>query len=200
MQDREYETEVHCAFDKYNTLCNEAKQTHESLLKYLSPAEKEKHEIWFKAKFLSVNEFTDDVNKWMANADIPKPAEHENNEDCDKSEVKPSDSISNVETNVSGKKSSRKSHASSRSGRSSTASARIQAETEKAALEAHAAALKEKHALEEQTEELRRRKERLELDTEMAASAAKYYQLPFIKLAQMHNRMEWNLILKEEKS
>lgn len=172
MQDREYETEVHCAFDKYQTLCDEAKETHASLLHLLPPAEKEKHDIWFKAKLLSVNEFIDRVKCWLSNPEVKKPAEKDD-DDCDEGEVKPCDSISNVETNVSSKKSYQKSHTSSRSGRSSTASARIQAEAERAALEARAAALKEKHALEEQTEQLRRRKERLELDTEMAASAAK---------------------------
>lgn len=40
-------------------------------------------------------------------------------------------------------------------------------------LEAHAAVLEEKHALEEQMEEQWRKTERLELHTEMAASAAK---------------------------
>lgn len=64
-------------------------------------------------------------------------------------------------------------NASSRSSRPSTASTHIQAEAERAALEAHAAVLEEKHALEEQMEEQRRKKERLELHTEMTASAAK---------------------------
>lgn len=93
------------------------------------------------------------MKKWLSNPDIQKPAENDDNEDCDENEVKPTDSISNVETNVSGK--------------SSAASACIQAEAERAA------ALKEKHAL----EELRRRKERLQLVTEMAASAAKLAEL-----------------------
>lgn len=131
---------LRCTVLLINTkLCNEARETHESLLQLLPPAEKEKHEIWFKAKLLSVNEFTDCVKKWLSNPDVRNPAENDNNEDCDENEVKPSDSISNVETNVSGKKSSRKSHTSSRSGKSSTASARIRAEAERAALEAHAA-------------------------------------------------------------
>lgn len=98
MRDREYGTEVHFAFDKYKTLCNEAIETHESLLQLLPPEEKEKHEIWFKAKLLGVNEFTDCVKRWLSNPDISKPAE--NNEDRDENEVKPSDSISNVVTCV----------------------------------------------------------------------------------------------------
>lgn len=154
----------------------EAKETHKSLSKYLPPEEKEKHEILFKAKMLSVNEFINDVNKWLSNADISKPAETVNNDECNESEVKPSDSISNVEKNVSRAKSSRKSHTSTRtskSSKSSTSSAQIQTEAERAALVACAAALKEKHALEELAELLRKSKEKLVLDTEMAASAAK---------------------------
>lgn len=120
-------------------MCNEAKETHESLLKYLSPAEKEKHEVWFKAKLLSVNDFNDAVNRWLENPDISQPAENVNNEYCAESEVHPSDSISNVETIVSSK-------TSSRSSKSSTASARIRAVADRAALEARAAALKEKRS------------------------------------------------------
>ena len=37
MQDRKYETEVHCTFDEYTTLCDEAKEIHTSLLKLLPP-------------------------------------------------------------------------------------------------------------------------------------------------------------------
>ena len=75
--------------------------------------------------------------------------------------------------NVSVQPSCHKCRASSKSSSSSTASVRIQAEAESAALEARAPALKEKPTLEVQTEELNRRKERLELRTEMAAYAAK---------------------------
>lgn len=169
MHDREYKTEVQCTFDRYTTLCNEAKEQHQSLSEILSHEEKDKPEIWFKAKMLSVNDFTDAVNKWLSNADISKPDE---NDDAVESEVKPSDSISNVETKVSIDKLSRKSHTSSRTSKSSS-SVRIQIEAERAALETRAAALKEKHELEEQSELLRKKKEKLEVDTEMAAVAAK---------------------------
>lgn len=61
---------------------------------------------------------------------------------------------------------------SGKSGKSS-ASYRLKAEAEKAALFARAAALQEKHALEEQQEQLRGRKEQLDIDAEIAASIAK---------------------------
>ena len=140
MHDREYKTEVQCTFEKYTTLCNEAKEQHRSLSQILPHEEREKHEIWFEAKMLSVHEFTNAVNKWWCNVDMFKPGENDDHV----SEVKPSDSISNVETNVSIKKSStsRKSHTSSRTSNSSS-SARIQIEAERAALEVHS--LKRRH-------------------------------------------------------
>ena len=73
-------------------MCNKAKETHTSLLQNLPPVEKEKHDIWFKAKMLSVIEFMENVNEWLANTGIPKTAEGVEEE----GEVKPDDSISNV--------------------------------------------------------------------------------------------------------
>lgn len=56
---------------------------------------------------------------------------------------------------------------------STTSPAAIKVEAEKAALIARAAALKERHALEEQEQQLRRKREPLEVESEMAASNAK---------------------------
>ncbi len=70
----------------------------------------------------------------------------------------------------SSKGSSRK---SSKGSHSSTSSACIKAQADQAALLACAAALKGKHALEEQEFLLKRKKEQLELDTEIAASTAR---------------------------
>lgn len=99
-----------------------------------------------------------------------EPQEEEANVECQEEEVnvEPQDSVSNVKSKVCGKSSV------SKSSRSSTSSsARLQAEAERAALLARAAALQKKHALEEQADQLRRQKEQLELETELAASAAK---------------------------
>lgn len=188
MQDGENKRNVYSMLEKHNALCDEAEEAHNYLLELLPPDEKEKHEIWFEAKMLSVNELNDEVNKWLSNTDVLRAAGIVENEggDDDESEINPSDSISNVEEK-SGKKSSRKSDTSSKTSKSSgssTSSARIQAEAERAALMARVAALEEKHALEEEAELvkrrleeeaelLRRRQEKLELQTEMAASAAK---------------------------
>ena len=81
-------------------------------------------------------------------------------------DINPNDSVSNI--------SKHSSHRSRNSTRSSTASsAAIKAEAEKAALVALAAALKEKHALEEQEQQLKRKREQLDLEAEIAASTAK---------------------------
>lgn len=81
-------------------------------------------------------------------------------------DVNPDDSISNVGSQCS-------SHRSGLSKLSTTSSVRIQAEAERAALMARAAALKERHALEEREQQLRRQREELDLETELAASTAK---------------------------
>ncbi|KAL0148095.1 hypothetical protein M9458_056635, partial [Cirrhinus mrigala] len=52
-------------------------------------------------------------------------------------------------------------------------SARIKAEAERAALVARVASLKGSHALEEQEQQLRRKREQLDLEAELAASTAK---------------------------
>ena len=81
-------------------------------------------------------------------------------------DISPNDSVSNVGSKLSSK-------GSRASGGSSTASARIIAEADKAALIARATALKERHALEEQEQQLRRKREQLDLEAEIAATNAK---------------------------
>lgn len=81
---------------------------------------------------------------------------------CD--DIGPDDSVSNAP----------KSKATSWSGSSGTSShIRIRAEAERAAIMERVAALDKKHELEAQQELLKRRQERLELETEVAAAHAK---------------------------
>lgn len=75
-------------------------------------------------------------------------------------DVLPSDSISNQGSKLSSKV-------------SSSSSARLRAEAEMAALLTRQNMLKEKHAIDEQEEQLRKRKEQLQLEAEIAATAAK---------------------------
>lgn len=77
---------------------------------------KEKHETY---------EFTDDVNKWLSNAHISKPAENVNNDDYNERSKNPVTAF--PISDVSSEKSSQKSHTSSetsKSSKSSTASAK----------------------------------------------------------------------------
>ena len=48
--------EIEISFNKYQVLLNDAKAAHNALLKLLPVEETEKHEIWFKAKLLGVDE------------------------------------------------------------------------------------------------------------------------------------------------
>ncbi len=121
------------------------------------------------------NDLINDVQKWLTqtlkNGDKNGSSQVENNNNDENEvidDIYPEDSVSNV----AGKHSSRHS-AGSRRSRSSTASSRIKAEAERAALVARAAALKGQHALEEQEQQLRRRREQLKLEAEIAATTAK---------------------------
>lgn len=167
--------------------CNDAKCIHEALLSLLPVDEKERHDIWFKAKMIVNNDFisatkvllsmstenvqTDLSTAVNANAEAGGHVKvydglkgvHEN-VGCGTG-INPNDIVSNV--------GSKRSHTTGSSGRSSTHSARVLANADQAALLARQAALKEKHAIEEQEQLLKRRKEQLELDAELAASEAK---------------------------
>lgn len=160
---KEYESEVRNMYENFNDLCLGAKETHDALLTVLPDNEIEKHDIWFKAKLIPINEFTEHVNVWLSAPVISEGVDVNINDD-----VVPEDSVSNAS-----KVTTVFSNCSSSSRISSTLSACIQAEAEKAALVARATALKTKHAIETQQEELRKKMEQLELDSEIAASTAK---------------------------
>ncbi|XP_056125219.1 uncharacterized protein LOC130103060 [Rhinichthys klamathensis goyatoka] len=149
----------------------------------LPPEEQEKQNAWFYSVEDHKTAFVEETNKWLLEAPeapaegvvapclgsavfddeacIGKPVE---NVDDD---VRPSDSVSNVSL-----RSKRFSTVVSKP-MSTTSSARIRAEAETAALMARQKLLSKKHALEEQQEVLRRKKEVLEMDMELAASMAK---------------------------
>ncbi len=174
MSDKSYVNEVKGKFSKYKVLCDEAKENHDILLGLLPKSEAEKHEMWYKVKMQSVNEFVSKVNNWL---DLNEKSVHDdvgpdeinlNGEPPGGDNVEPQNSVSNVEPTTSNK-----SNVSKTSRSSASSSARLQAEAERAALLAHAAARQKKHALEDQADQLRRRKEQLELETELAVSAAK---------------------------
>ena len=167
--------------------CNDAKRIHESLLSLLPVEEKEKHNVWFKAKMISNNDVICETKVFLKmgpenvhtglptvlNADADAGVSVNVNDDVKTvhenveggTSINPNDSISNV--------GSKRSHRSGSSGKSSIYSARMLAQADRAALVARQAVLKEKHAIEEQEQQLRRRKEQLDLDAELAATEAK---------------------------
>lgn len=66
MCDREHVNEVENEFNRFNGLCDEIQQVHTSLLGYLPAEEASKHEIWYQAKMLSVNEFILSTRQWLS--------------------------------------------------------------------------------------------------------------------------------------
>lgn len=155
---------VQCALGALVDLCDDAKCVNDSLLVILPEGEKEKHGIWFKAKMICNDEFRSQVNRWLYVFPSLKGKNVVRNDECGDS-IRPEDSVSDAPS----KQSSRR---SSRSGKS-TNSARILESAERAALLAWAASLKEMHALEEQEQQLKRRREQLEVEAMLAASNAK---------------------------
>ncbi|KAG7480118.1 hypothetical protein JOB18_043621 [Solea senegalensis] len=127
-------------------------------------------EKWYMLKLAGMTAFVNSVTKWK-NAISQREIDHDN-VGLNVDNVAPEDSIYAVL--------SRRSSHTATCATSSTSSARIRAEAEKAALQARIQALKQKHALEDkeeelnvQKEQLRKRRETLELHTELAAAAAK---------------------------
>lgn len=165
MQDnKEYEPEIRNMYDNFKVLCSDVKEVHESLLCVLPDSEREKHDIWFKAKMIPINEFIEHVNIWLSKTvTLSEEVDVKGNDD-----IGPEDSVSNVSKGTISS-----SKCSIKSSSSSTLSARVQAEAERAALIARASALKAKHAIERQQEELRKQMEQMELEAEIAASTAK---------------------------
>lgn len=181
--------QVENALKSLTEVCIDVNAVHESLMSLLPRDEKEKHETWFKAKMLFNNESIRDAKLWVSYYDdklndvafhnaqpsdtvqklsLPTAASNVVQQRVD-DEVNPDDSISNVGSQCSG----HRSHRGGMSQVSTTSSYRKQAEAERAALLARASALKERHALEEQEQQLRRRREELDLETDLAASTAK---------------------------
>lgn len=133
------------------------------LLTILPDEGREKHEIWFKAEELWVAEFIAVVDKWLR---LPQ-------NQCAESEINQDDRVSNVEIKKHSHVSSRNSSSGPSTSKTSVLRECIILEAERAALVARAECLKQKHDLEEQVERLRKQKEKMDIDAEIAASTAK---------------------------
>lgn len=126
---RDDKTQVQNALGELIVVCDEAKNMPENLLGLLPCDEKEKHEIWFKAKMLSNNECFANAKGWIS---CNESHAHENGNVVD--DIGPNDSVSNVCSKHSSHRSG------NRSKSSTTSSAAIKAEADRAALVARAAA------------------------------------------------------------
>ena len=150
----------------------DANETHTSFMSLPLPKDEvERQGKYFLEKMTMFCDFTDNVKGWLFEAGHPYVETNKDDPDnqCVADGIHPEDSASNV---ASIKSSSLRSH--SRLSRSSSiSSARIKAEADKAALVERIAAQKRKHQIEAQQEKLRREKEQLELETELAATKAK---------------------------
>lgn len=87
-------TKVRGALKELIELCGEVKKVQDALLVLLPSDEKEKHEIWFKAKMFN-NECVAKTEKWVAENEC-----NENGTAVD--DVDPNDSVSNVGKHSSG--------------------------------------------------------------------------------------------------
>ena len=150
----------------------DANETHTSFMSLPLPKDEVKRQSkYFLEKMTMFCDFTDNVKGWLFEAGHPYVETNKDDPDnqCVADGIHPEDSASNV---ASIKSSSLRSH--SRLSRSSSiSSACIKAEADKAALVERIAAQKRKHQIEAQQEKLRREKEQLELETELAATKAK---------------------------
>lgn len=173
-------TDVQCSLDHLVELCGESTCVHNSLMGLMGLLdEKDKHDMWFKAKMISNNECISYVKRWLTSVEHRTLMGNDDDHGVDDNDgVNPDDSVSNVANKHTSKRSA------CRRTLSTTSSARVKAEAEKAALMARVAALKKLHALEEHQQKLKMEREQLELETLLADSTAK---LSVLQAAEMQS-------------
>lgn len=99
--------EVERSFNDLIVLCNEAGCVHDSLMGLLDEVEKEKHDIWFKAKMISNNECISHVKRRLSGVENQTLKGNDDDKDGDyvvddNDVVNPEESVSNV-TNIQAK-------------------------------------------------------------------------------------------------
>lgn len=180
-------SEVQSTSEMFVRLMTETMELHESLKPLMPKEEMMKQNAWFETQMRSNREMMHTMNKWLQttkeqfkhddgggnceNYDVDENAlaDAATNTTMVVDDIDPNDSISNVgdRTCSSAGRSSR------RSSKSTISSSCLKAEAEVAALNAMAAALQESHALKAQEEQIRQRREMLELQSKIAAHTAK---------------------------
>lgn len=203
MKRKENVQEVKVQLQTLTQLLDTAVNLHQTIIPLLPEDEKTKQNDWFSSIERYSRRFKNDVAWWLdENEHVPNTvdkdeasatthvcvtqtndAQHAAAQDTSpvtpsqvlQDDVNPSDSISNVQSKQSAKSvaSGKSSGSGKRSNISGTSSARIKAEADLAALMVRQKLLQDKHALEEEEQQLRKRKERLKLDEEIAAHLAK---------------------------
>lgn len=168
---------------KLNKLCEWANTAQHELLPLLPQDEVTKQDEWFSGIWKYTETFQNNVKQWIKETEHQTSQEQkltETNEPvCFEEQIGTNKHLLNIvnvtEDDVRPSNSVSKcgSHKSSQSQRSTTSSARLQAEAELAALATKQRLLEERHALEEEEERLRKRKEKLQLRTEIAEKIAK---------------------------
>lgn len=174
---------IRSCLENISSLFKEASHLHGVVVPMLPPEEQEKQNAWFGSVEEHKIAFVEETNEWLLEApDIleervvsPCLGSVSNDEariskiveKAVEDDIRPRDSVSNVSVR------SNKCSSVASKFMSITSSARLRAEAETAALMARQRLLSQKHALEEQQELLRRKKEELDLDMELAASMAK---------------------------
>ena len=200
MKSKENVTEIPSQLNNLNALCKKATDLHNEVLQLLPDDEHKKQKEWFSSIMDYSDAFKEQVEKWIKEnphensnelplqtntseqptkeinyaeqipvekskdlsvADPPVPVSTGQDP---QDELQPCDSISNAT------KKSRSHHSSSLASRSS---ARLKTETNLAILATKQKALKEKHALDEEELKLRKRREQLLLENEIAEEMAK---------------------------
>ncbi|XP_027860260.1 uncharacterized protein LOC114136464 [Xiphophorus couchianus] len=172
MTSQENVKKVSSDFVKFIKCYQDATDLHESVLSLPLPEEEVKRQsVYFQSKVTTFSDFMDNIKVWLHEAG-DSYTEQKNNVDDDQvadlDEINPEDSVSNISSVKPRSKTS-----SQQSWTSSTSSARIKAAAEKAAFMERLAALDKRHLIQAQEEKLRKEKEKLDLETELAATNAK---------------------------
>lgn len=156
--------EIRC----YNKLFEEFVELNHSVALYLNEEESEYDQtFWFEPKRSNCKDFLIRVENWIAEVKL-----REDLKETSEKDISPMDSVSNVSAKLRTAKSSRCSSHTSSAASSATA-IRLKEEAKRAALIAKASSLKEKQALDLKEAQLKADKEQLEIETELAASAAR---------------------------
>ncbi|XP_061753152.1 uncharacterized protein LOC133550969 [Nerophis ophidion] len=205
MVDAEALKEVKINMSKFNEFVMEFKSLHKSHSEGLEPDEqRDDDQTWYQPKIALIDAFEAEVSRWISDLEnpsthtcAPPPEDIAISKDSDlitghlKDNLEEADGLYKHELTghpgiVSRREASVKSFSSGRSSNISSSSLWIRAEAEKAALTARAARLQEKHNIEEQELMCRKKREVLELKTEIEAANAKINYLKEVEGLVVH--------------